>query len=77
MGRGKFKAKPTGRRQFSTPEEISAGTSARPRTFRKLKAQEEENEVERSEEEQSEEDSDNDSQSGFWSSVRSKGTSQA
>ncbi|KAK1302251.1 hypothetical protein QJS10_CPB12g01208 [Acorus calamus] len=34
MGRGKFKGKPTGRRQFSTPEEMLAGTSARPRTFR-------------------------------------------
>ncbi|KAG6393730.1 hypothetical protein SASPL_144297 [Salvia splendens] len=35
MGRGKFKGKPTGRRQFSTPEEMIAGSSARPRTFRK------------------------------------------
>ncbi|KAK3020279.1 hypothetical protein RJ639_047719, partial [Escallonia herrerae] len=35
MGRGKFKGKPTGRRQFSTPEEMLAGTSARPRTFKR------------------------------------------
>ncbi|XP_057764411.1 uncharacterized protein LOC130985445 isoform X1 [Salvia miltiorrhiza] len=35
MGRGKFKGKPTGRRHFSTPEEMIAGSSARPRTFRK------------------------------------------
>ncbi|XP_076946894.1 uncharacterized protein LOC143618664 [Bidens hawaiensis] len=36
MGRGKFKGKPTGRRQFSTPEEMLAGTSSRPRTFKKV-----------------------------------------
>ncbi|XP_051125015.1 uncharacterized protein LOC127247273 [Andrographis paniculata] len=42
MGRGKFKGKPTGRRHFSTPEEMLAGTSSRPRTFKK----EEEEEVE-------------------------------
>ncbi|KVH96980.1 Casein kinase substrate, phosphoprotein PP28 [Cynara cardunculus var. scolymus] len=36
MGRGKFKGKPTGRRQFSTPEEMLAGTSSRPRTFKKM-----------------------------------------
>ncbi|KAB2032517.1 hypothetical protein ES319_D05G380000v1 [Gossypium barbadense] len=35
MGRGKFKGKPTGHRHFSTPEELRAGTSARPRTFKK------------------------------------------
>ncbi|XP_074575942.1 uncharacterized protein LOC141832340 [Curcuma longa] len=34
MGRGKFKAKPTGRRNFSTPEELEAGRSARPRSFK-------------------------------------------
>ncbi|RYR65557.1 hypothetical protein Ahy_A03g011490 [Arachis hypogaea] len=34
MGRGKFKSKPTGRRQFSTPEDMAAGTSSRPKTFR-------------------------------------------
>ncbi|KAJ8633459.1 hypothetical protein MRB53_026795 [Persea americana] len=34
MGRGKFKGKPTGRRHFSTPEEMRAGTSSRPRTFK-------------------------------------------
>ncbi|KAB2032518.1 hypothetical protein ES319_D05G380000v1 [Gossypium barbadense] len=37
MGRGKFKGKPTGHRHFSTPEELRAGTSARPRTFKKLR----------------------------------------
>ncbi|CAK9181879.1 unnamed protein product [Ilex paraguariensis] len=57
MGRGKFKAKPTGRRQFSTPEELIAGTSARPRTFRQEKAEVEEDErlEEESEEESDEE----------------------
>jgi len=54
MGRGKFKGKPTGRRQFSTPEEMLAGTSARPRTFKQAEAKEEEEE-ERSEEESGEE----------------------
>nr|XP_009405664.1 PREDICTED: 28 kDa heat- and acid-stable phosphoprotein isoform X2 [Musa acuminata subsp. malaccensis] len=34
MGRGKFKVKPTGRRNFSTPEELDAGTSACSRTIR-------------------------------------------
>ncbi|XP_072966235.1 uncharacterized protein [Typha angustifolia] len=34
MGRGKFKGKPTGRRNFSTPEEMAAGTSSRPRSFK-------------------------------------------
>eukprot|EP00262_Sarcandra_glabra_P001728 TRINITY_DN1187_c0_g1_i1.p1 TRINITY_DN1187_c0_g1~~TRINITY_DN1187_c0_g1_i1.p1 ORF type:complete len:157 (-),score=58.49 TRINITY_DN1187_c0_g1_i1:197-667(-) len=53
MGRGKFKGKPTGRRQFSTPEEMLAGTSARPRTFRQEEAEEEEEE--KSEEESEEE----------------------
>lgn len=28
MGRGKFKGKPTGRRQFSTPEEMSKLSTA-------------------------------------------------
>ncbi|KAK3013212.1 hypothetical protein RJ639_009753 [Escallonia herrerae] len=59
MGRGKFKGKPTGRRQFSTPEEMLAGTSARPRTFKREEAEAEENE--RSEEE-SEEESDEESE---------------
>ncbi|KAL9267566.1 28 kDa heat- and acid-stable phosphoprotein-like protein [Drosera capensis] len=59
MVRGKFKAKPTGRRQFSTPEEISAGTSTRPRTFsrKEVEEQEEVEEVEEREE-GSEEESD-------------------
>ncbi|XP_020271893.1 28 kDa heat- and acid-stable phosphoprotein [Asparagus officinalis] len=50
MGRGKFKGKPTGRRLFSTPEEMATGTSTRPRTFKK-------EEVEDREEEESEEES--------------------
>ncbi|CAO2194710.1 unnamed protein product, partial [Urochloa humidicola] len=59
MGRGKFKGKPTGRRNFSTPEEIAAGTSGRPRTFKKKEEEEEEVEEEReeSEEEESEDES--------------------
>ncbi|KAJ0971638.1 hypothetical protein J5N97_019597 [Dioscorea zingiberensis] len=44
MGRGKFKGKPTGRRNFSTPEEMIAGTSARPRTFKQEEAENEERE---------------------------------
>ena len=52
MGRGKFKGKPTGRRQFSTPEEMLAGTSSRPRTFKREEAEvEEEHSEEESEEE--------------------------
>ncbi|XP_039012970.1 28 kDa heat- and acid-stable phosphoprotein-like isoform X1 [Hibiscus syriacus] len=53
MGRGKFKGKPTGHRHFSTPEELRAGTSARPRTFKKEEA--EVKEEEESEEEVEEE----------------------
>ncbi|KAL6567376.1 hypothetical protein OROGR_001044 [Orobanche gracilis] len=46
MGRGKFKGKPTGRRNFSTPEEMLTGTSSRPRTFRQMEATEvEEDEI--------------------------------
>ncbi|KAJ4977114.1 hypothetical protein NE237_002220 [Protea cynaroides] len=58
MGRGKFKGKPTGRRHFSTPEEMLAGTSTRPRTFRQEVSkdeEEEEEETEQSEEESEEE----------------------
>ncbi|KAH1063570.1 hypothetical protein J1N35_028557 [Gossypium stocksii] len=58
MGRGKFKGKPTGQRHFSTPEELRAGTAARPRTFKKEEAEvdeEEEEEEEESEEETGEE----------------------
>ncbi|XP_042499668.1 28 kDa heat- and acid-stable phosphoprotein-like [Macadamia integrifolia] len=59
MGRGKFKGKPTGRRHFSTPEEMLAGTSTRPRTFKQAevedKEEEEEEETEESEEESEEE----------------------
>ncbi|KAJ6826733.1 28 kDa heat- and acid-stable phosphoprotein [Iris pallida] len=54
MGRGKFKGKPTGRRIFSTPEEMAAGTSSRPRTFKKEEA---ENREEEDSEQESEEDS--------------------
>ncbi|PIA36512.1 hypothetical protein AQUCO_03400424v1 [Aquilegia coerulea] len=54
MGRGKFKVKPTGRRHFSTPEEMFAGTSTRPRTFR----QEETGDVEEEVESQFEDESD-------------------
>ncbi|KAL5096780.1 hypothetical protein RYX36_001107 [Vicia faba] len=42
MGRGKFKSKPTGRRQFSTQEDLLAGTTTRPRTFRQKEAEHEE-----------------------------------
>ncbi|GAB4827019.1 hypothetical protein Ancab_033899 [Ancistrocladus abbreviatus] len=62
MGRGKFKGKPTGRRQFSTPEEISGGTSTRPRTFKREQAEQEEEVTEEEEEEVSGEESDEDSQ---------------
>uniref|UniRef100_A0A175YM61 Casein kinase substrate phosphoprotein PP28 domain-containing protein n=1 Tax=Daucus carota subsp. sativus TaxID=79200 RepID=A0A175YM61_DAUCS len=55
MGRGKFKGKPTGRRQFSTPEEMIAGTSSRPKTFRQEEAEDIEDEKL---EEESEEESD-------------------
>ncbi|XP_062161504.1 uncharacterized protein LOC133868590 isoform X2 [Alnus glutinosa] len=57
MGRGKFKNKPTGKRQFSTPEEMLAGTSSRPRTFRKQEAEYEEEVSEEESEEGSEEES--------------------
>ncbi|XP_020098098.1 28 kDa heat- and acid-stable phosphoprotein-like isoform X2 [Ananas comosus] len=61
MGRGKFKGKPTGRRNFSTPEEMVAGTAARPRTFKQEQAEDEEREEH---EEESENDSEEDSQKG-------------
>ncbi|PRQ15985.1 putative S-adenosyl-L-methionine-dependent methyltransferase [Rosa chinensis] len=35
MGRGKYKNKPTGQRQFSSREDLLAGTSTRPRSFSK------------------------------------------
>ncbi|KAL0542782.1 hypothetical protein IC582_017859 [Cucumis melo] len=54
MGRGKYKSKPTGRRQFSTPEDMLAGTSTRPRTFKQVEA-------EHKEEEESEEGSEQES----------------
>ncbi|CAK9861863.1 hypothetical protein CY35_12G062200 [Sphagnum magellanicum] len=56
-GRGKFKGKPTGRRHFSTPEEMAAGTSGKPRSF-KRDAKEEENGEDESEEEEEEESED-------------------
>ncbi|KAJ6724948.1 28 KDA HEAT- AND ACID-STABLE PHOSPHOPROTEIN-LIKE ISOFORM X1 [Salix viminalis] len=59
MGRGKFKGKPTGQRHFSTPEQMLAGTSTRPRTFKREEAAyEEEKEEEESEEESEDEDPD-------------------
>lgn len=61
MGRGKFKGKPTGRRQFSTPEEMLAGTSTRPRTFKK---EEEEEVVEEEVESGEETDEDTDKRKG-------------
>ncbi|TMW85727.1 28 kDa heat- and acid-stable phosphoprotein [Solanum pennellii] len=65
MGRGKFKGKPTGRRQFSTPEEMLAGTSRRPRTFKQEEAEAEDNEkFEEESEEESEEDSDGERRKG-------------
>ncbi|XP_047307561.1 28 kDa heat- and acid-stable phosphoprotein-like isoform X3 [Impatiens glandulifera] len=57
MGRGKFKGKPTGRRMFSTQEEMITGLSARPRTFKKEELKDKEQD--RSDEEL-EQDSDHD-----------------
>lgn len=57
MGRGKFKGKPTGRRHFSTPEEMRAGTSTKPRSFRREEENEEEEEESEELEEESEEES--------------------
>lgn len=57
MGRGKFKNKPTGKRQFSTPEELLAGTSNRPRSFRQREAEYEVEETGEESEEGSEEES--------------------
>ncbi|XP_057433516.1 uncharacterized protein LOC130726289 [Lotus japonicus] len=57
MGRGKFKAKPTGRRQFSTPEDMLAGTSNRPKSFRQKEAEHEEEDPEQVSEDESEEES--------------------
>lgn len=65
-GRGKFKGKPTGRRHFSTPEEMAAGTSGRARGFSK-KPEEEKEEVES--EEESEQGSEDESDE-----VKKKGT---
>ncbi|OAY26261.1 28 kDa heat- and acid-stable phosphoprotein [Manihot esculenta] len=58
MGRGKFKGKPTGQRHFSTPEEMLAGTSSRPRTFKKQEAEYEDEQPEEVSGEESEEESD-------------------
>ncbi|KAK6932625.1 Casein kinase substrate, phosphoprotein PP28 [Dillenia turbinata] len=52
MGRGKMKKKPTGRRQFSMPEELVSGVSMRPRTFKQREEAKEEEKL------QSEEESD-------------------
>ncbi|XXG61457.1 hypothetical protein AAC387_Pa05g0066 [Persea americana] len=54
MGRGKFKGKPTGRRNFSTPEEMLAGSSTRPRTFKQEEAEDEVESEEEIEEEENE-----------------------
>ncbi|KDP36260.1 hypothetical protein JCGZ_09825 [Jatropha curcas] len=54
MGRGKFKGKPTGHRHFSTPEELVAGISSRPRTFKQEAREEVEEESEEEVEEESE-----------------------
>ncbi|CAJ1961814.1 unnamed protein product [Sphenostylis stenocarpa] len=56
MGRGKYKSKPTGRRQFSTPEDLLAGTSNRPRTFKQKEAEHVEEESEEVSGEESEEE---------------------
>ncbi|KAG6594574.1 28 kDa heat- and acid-stable phosphoprotein [Cucurbita argyrosperma subsp. argyrosperma] len=58
MGRGKYKSKPTGRRQFSTPEDMLAGTSSRPRTFRQVEAEHKEEENEEGSEQESGDESD-------------------
>ncbi|GKV29625.1 hypothetical protein SLEP1_g38532 [Rubroshorea leprosula] len=58
MGRGKFKGKPTGQRRFSTPEEMIAGTSTRPRTFKREEAQHVEEESEEESGQESGEESD-------------------
>ncbi|EEF39809.1 28 kDa heat- and acid-stable phosphoprotein [Ricinus communis] len=57
MGRGKFKGKPTGQRHFSTPEEMLAGTSTRPRTFKREEAEYKVENPEVESEEESEEES--------------------
>ncbi|VFQ58857.1 unnamed protein product [Cuscuta campestris] len=57
MGRGKFKGKPTGRRQFSTPEEMRAGTSSRPKTFKREEAEDDERSESEEEFEESEDES--------------------
>ncbi|XP_062095810.1 uncharacterized protein LOC133801582 [Humulus lupulus] len=63
MGRGKYKSKPTGHRQFSTPEEMLAGTSTRPRTFKKQEVEYEE-EQESAEESGEESDGNNEKRKG-------------
>ncbi|XP_050212886.1 uncharacterized protein LOC126664511 isoform X5 [Mercurialis annua] len=62
MGRGKFKGKPTGQRHFSTPEEMLAGTSRRPRTFKREEAEHKEEDPEVESEEESEEEKSDDDQ---------------
>ncbi|KAM7264777.1 hypothetical protein ACFE04_002460 [Oxalis oulophora] len=57
MAKGKFKGKPTGQRRFSTPEEMIAGSSTRPRTFTR-KLEEDPKEEVYSEEESEEESGD-------------------
>ncbi|XP_027933728.1 28 kDa heat- and acid-stable phosphoprotein isoform X1 [Vigna unguiculata] len=61
MGRGKYKSKPTGRRQFSTPEDLLAGTSNRPRTFKQKEAEHVEEESEEASGDESGEESEEES----------------
>ncbi|KAJ7569348.1 hypothetical protein O6H91_01G074000 [Diphasiastrum complanatum] len=56
-GRGKFKGKPTGRRNFSTPEEIATGSSNKPRGFKRDKEEEEQEEFEEEVEQESDDES--------------------
>ncbi|KAE8720323.1 28 kDa heat- and acid-stable phosphoprotein [Hibiscus syriacus] len=62
MGRGKFKAKPTGQRHFSTPEQMLAGTSTRPRTFKRQEAEYKEEEESEESRQESEEESDDETE---------------
>lgn len=74
MGRGKFKNKPTGKRQFSTPEEMLAGTSSRPRTFRQQEVEYKEEEPEEGSGEESEEGSEEESGESEGKNEKRKGT---
>eukprot|EP00249_Psilotum_nudum_P010985 c22893_g1_i2 orf=330-815(+) len=67
-GRGKFKGKPTGRRHFSTPEELAAGTSGRSRGFKR------QDQLEEGEEEDSEEELEERLSNEESNEVKKKGT---